>query len=198
VLAPCRSVLRRLNHDGPGSFAVVGTAIGDGASTVALATAIVQRNDYERRTILLELDFWQPTLAVKLGLSAKYGLAEVLRGQLSLEEAIQWPDRYLGVLSAGTVDDPNALLSAFRRSAVLSELNARGYCVVADLPPLPPAGRGERVADMFWNVLVVMRSGVTPFGVAREAMASLPTQPAVLLNHNSAVGARRHVVGSAV
>jgi Mrp family chromosome partitioning ATPase len=183
VLAPCRSLLRRLNNDGLGSIAVVGTAAGNGSTTVALGAALVQRNDYERRTVLMELDFWNPTLGRTLGMPAPFGLAEVLRGQMSLEEAIQWPDGYLGVLGAGVVDDPAALLSAFRRSAVLSELNARGYCVVADLPPLPPGGRGDRVADMFWNVLLVLRSGVTPLSVAREAVGSLTTAPAAMINH---------------
>lgn len=181
VLAPCRSLLRRLNTEGPGSVGVVGTTRGDGATTVALAVAVVQRNDYERRTVLVELNFWTPSLAASLGMPAAFGLAEVLRGELSLEEAIQWPDRYLGVLAAGAVDDPMALLSAFRRSPILSELNARGYCVVADLPPLPPAGRGDRVADMFWNVVVVMRAGVTTNAAARDAVASLAATPAVVL-----------------
>ena len=191
VLGPCRSVLRRLNHDGSGSIAVVGTAAGDGCTTVALGVALVQRNDYERRTILVELDFWAPSIASQLAMPARFGLAEVLRGELSLEEAIQWPDPYLGVLAAGNVDDPNALLSAFRRSAVLSELNALGYCVVADLPSLPPGGRGDRVADMFWNVLLVMRSGVTPLGLAREAVATLTTPPAGMLNYNRSASPSR-------
>jgi Mrp family chromosome partitioning ATPase len=183
VLGPCRSVLRRLNHDGPGSIAVVGTGQGDGSTTVALGVALVQRNDYEQRTVLIELDFWNPTMARRLGMPGPFGIAEVLRGEMSLEEAIQWPDGYLGVLAAGVVDDPATLLSAFHRSPVLSELNARGYCVVADLPPLPPAGRGDRVADMFWNVLLVLRSGVTSLTVAREAVACLPATPAAMLNH---------------
>lgn len=191
VLGPCRSVLRRLNNDRVGSLGVVGTARGDGCTTVALGAALVERNDYDRRTILLELDFMNPSLAAILGLPSPVGLAEVLRGEARLEEAIQWPDEYLGILVAGEVDNPGALLSGFRRSSVLSDLNARGYCVVADLPPLPPYGRGDRVADMFWNVVLVVRSGVTPLHVAQEAVASLATPPAGILNFAEAAAAGR-------
>ncbi len=61
---------------------------GDGKSTLAADLALVQREAGER-VALVEANFRRPALARMLGLDGAHGLAEVLMGQLSAEQAMQ-------------------------------------------------------------------------------------------------------------
>lgn len=186
VLGACRVALRSLSGGGAtGALAVTSSLREEGRSTIALGAALVQRLEYERHTVLLDLDFARPSLARTLHLPGQPGLADVLRGDASLYDSLAWPYPQLGVACAGEVDDPLALLHSFRRSSVLEELLNAGYVVVADLPPLPPAGRADRVVEMFWDVFLVIRAGVTSVRAVQAALDSLATPPAVILNGKS-------------
>jgi Mrp family chromosome partitioning ATPase/capsular polysaccharide biosynthesis protein len=61
---------------------------GDGKSTVVADLALVQR-DAGERVAVIEANFRRPVLAQLLGLDAAHGLADVLTGKLSLEQAMQ-------------------------------------------------------------------------------------------------------------
>ena len=61
---------------------------GDGKSTLVADLALVQR-DAGSRVAVLEVDFRRPVLAKLLGLDGAHGLAEVLAGTLSVEDAMQ-------------------------------------------------------------------------------------------------------------
>jgi succinoglycan biosynthesis transport protein ExoP len=61
---------------------------GDGKSTLVADLALVQR-DAGERVAVLEVDFRRPVLAKLLGLDGAHGLAEVLAGTLSVEDAMQ-------------------------------------------------------------------------------------------------------------
>ena len=63
------------------------------------------------------------------------------------------------------------------------ERAARGYDVlIADLPPLLGCSFGPAVAAWFPDLLLVVRTRVTPVARIREATAQLPVEPRVLLN----------------
>jgi Mrp family chromosome partitioning ATPase len=61
---------------------------GDGRSTLIADLALVQR-DAGARVVVVEADFRRPVLAKLLGLDGAHGLAEVLAGTVSVEEAMQ-------------------------------------------------------------------------------------------------------------
>ena len=74
------------------------------------------------------------------------------------------------------------MLARFARSGILDQLEESGYCVVADLPPLPPTGPGDRVVDLFSGTLFVVRAGKTSAATVRTAVSCLSEPPAVVLN----------------
>ena len=99
---------------------------------------------------LVEADLRRPTIAARYGLRPDYGLVEVLRGELTVAEALQpvagqlddavGPDRRPGVqvLVAGDVPaDPFALLQSDWIGELLEVLKQRHDFVVVDTPPLP-------------------------------------------------------------
>jgi Mrp family chromosome partitioning ATPase len=61
---------------------------GDGKSTLIADLALVQR-DAGERVAVVEADFRRPVLAKILGLDGAHGLAEVLAGTVSVEDAMQ-------------------------------------------------------------------------------------------------------------
>jgi len=193
VVAGCGAALRRMRGDDLDMLAITSSVRREGRSTVALGAALVQRNEYGRRTILLELDLGSPSRA-----GDAPGVAEVMRGEVTLTECIVPLAPHLGLLPSGNAGgEAGKLLARFRSSTLLHDLRRPGYVIVADLPPLPPYGLADRVADLFSNVLFVVRAGKTPVETIRAAIDRLDPPPAVLLNGKSSAVPRwlRPMVG---
>jgi len=96
----------------PRSLLFLSADAGDGRSTVVADLALVQREAGERAAVV-EADFRHPTQATMLGLADHSGLAEVLVGSLTLEEALQTvpaavPGAYAGQPRTGA-EAPTAL-----------------------------------------------------------------------------------------
>jgi Mrp family chromosome partitioning ATPase len=76
-------------RDGPARVILFTSAnAGDGKSTLIADLALVQR-DAGERVAVVEADFRRPVLARILGLDGVHGLAEVLGGTVSVEDAMQ-------------------------------------------------------------------------------------------------------------
>jgi Mrp family chromosome partitioning ATPase len=189
ALTACRAVVRRLHESGLSDLAVTSTRRGEGRTTVALGTALVLREAGTGPVVLLELDPARPSLAEVLRLRPAPGLSEALRGTVPLEQCVSWVDSALGVLRAGDLDpdgkDVDGRDLGARLPGVLGALTAAGCRVVADLPPLPPHGPGDRLAPAFAATLLVVRAGRTPVEEVRAAARTLPSPPAVVLNATS-------------
>jgi MinD-like ATPase involved in chromosome partitioning or flagellar assembly len=154
---------------------------GEGRTSVVIALAVLQRDDYNRRVILVDADLERPTLAARLGMEVKPGLCELIRGEVGLEQAIQELDDRLAVVAAGDARGNPARLVLDLFSA-LDVIEARCDVVIADLPPVLGSGLGAPAAVPFDPLLMVVRGGVTPAARVREAAATLSVTPTVLLN----------------
>jgi Mrp family chromosome partitioning ATPase len=139
---------------------------------------------YGLRTILVEFDLERPSLARRLGVESKPGVAEILRDGASIEECLHMPDdEAVGVLVAGDASsDPAGLLSILGRSSLVRDLGGLFEVVVADLPPLSPAGQGSPLAPQFETTFLVVRSGLAPVGDIRRAVDDLAKPPPVIFN----------------
>ena len=193
VVADCRQIWNRLRGASSlQSLAVTSALRGEGRSTVATGLAVVQRTVMQRTTVLVELDLSKPSFADQLGIRRAPGLAEALRGEAPLVDCIQWVEAHLGVLAAGNVgEDGDAMLAGLGQSGLLSRLALLCEFTVADLPPLPPAGIADAVADLFGSVLLVVLAGATPLPTVSRAAATLQTPPAVVLNRTVSAIPRR-------
>ncbi|HEY2435616.1 MAG TPA: Wzz/FepE/Etk N-terminal domain-containing protein, partial [Solirubrobacteraceae bacterium] len=137
---------------------------GDGRSTLIANLARVQCEAGERVAVV-EADFRRPMQARLLDLSGQYGLADVLSGKITVEQAIQSAkspavvgapepsaaapggvstvveSRSIGSLAAlvggGTVPNPPALLAGERMTALLRNLAEDFDYVLVDVPPPP-------------------------------------------------------------
>ncbi len=183
ILEACRRASFKLGGPRLRRLGVTSSLRGEGRSTVALAMALVQQLDYGRSALLLELDLENPSLAPRVGADGRPGLCELLRGDVSLERALQAvPDGPLFLAAGAAFGSPVRAVTELARGDILARVAGSVDVVVADLPPLLASDHGRAAAALFDQLLLVVRAGVTPVVRIREAVSGLPAPPAVLLN----------------
>jgi len=159
-----------------------GAVFGEGASTLALGTSLSLAAAEAGPVLLVDANWLGPTLTEDAGGASRVGLAEVLRGEVTLADALLQTSRGgLAFLPAGELNgqSPVGAISAF-----LDEALTQFSTVVADLPP---ALAGEPVvvpwAASLQQLFVVVRNGVTPLALVRRAVEQVALEkPQVVLN----------------
>ncbi len=182
MLEACRAASLQIGGPSLSRLGITSSMRGEGRTSGAMAMARVQREDYGRSVLLVDLDFENPNLARLCGCRPWPGLSELSGGAL-LVDVEQPVDNGISFIAAGA---PNGsvprTITDIQRGEVM-ERAARGYDVlIADLPPLLGCSFGPAVAAWFPDLLLVVRTRVTPVARIREATAQLPVEPRVLLN----------------
>ena len=138
---------RLLHFDGDreiSSVLVTSAAAGDGKSTVAWNLAMTAAS-VGSRTILIECDFHQPTLAKRRSLRAGPGLSELLTGKtdsivqhVSVASGVNGaPERQLDVVVAGNKPpSPLELMESEEMAALVDHFTQLYDLVIIDAPPL--------------------------------------------------------------
>jgi succinoglycan biosynthesis transport protein ExoP len=189
IVEACRFASLQLGGPRLVSLGVTSALRGEGRSTIARAMAEIQDEDYERTVVLLDLDLERPSLSRSLGAAPAPGIAELVDGTASLDDVIQPLGEGISLVAAGASAWPaSRTMAGILRAGVLRAIEERFDAVIADLPPLLSSSVGRAPAAVFGDLLLVVRSGVTPLGRIRQATAHLPVQPSVLLN-----GTRSHL-----
>jgi Mrp family chromosome partitioning ATPase/capsular polysaccharide biosynthesis protein len=163
---------------------------GEGRTTIAAGLAAAAHEAYRLRTILVELDFERPSMAKEYGIIPAPGVAEVLRGEASLERCLNVPPNgSVAVLVAGDAKGNGAeLFGALRRSNLMEDLTRLGDEIVADLPVYSSIPEPAWLAKEFSTVLLVARSGMAPVSQMRQVVDELEiTQGAVLNGASSSI-----------
>lgn len=198
MLEICRSASLLLGGPNIRRLGVTSTLREEGRTSIALAMAVVQREDYGRSVALVDMDLENPTLARRYGLEPWPGLAELARRAAKAEEVLK-------PVSDGVLVVPSGVLAASAartmadivKTDILSELERNVDVVVADMPPLLGGGPGSSASQAFRDILLVIRAGVTPVARIKEAIDDLHVVPHVLLNdtHTSLPRWLRHLAG---
>jgi Mrp family chromosome partitioning ATPase len=159
--------------DGPAPLVVgVSSAIrGEGRTTTALGLAMAVARDLERRVLLVELDLERPQLAGLLQSPPRPGVVEVLAGEVTLREAIQYlPAADLYLLPAG---GPPPSVARVLRSGAFRELvqavRSAYDLTVLDLPPTLASSEVGPISAHLDAVLLAVRAGVTPRRLVKQA-----------------------------
>ncbi|HXZ98795.1 MAG TPA: CpsD/CapB family tyrosine-protein kinase [Candidatus Binatia bacterium] len=183
VLKGCREAIQRMPEPDPRSYGVTSTVRGEGRSTVAAGMALLQWLDYERRTVLVDLDLEQPSLHRRFGLAEGSGLSDLIEGHGAVEDHLQRVVGDLYVLTAGRLrEDAPRTLTRLAQSSVISQLFEWAEAVVFDLPPVLGSPTGLEAARLSGSPVMVVRAGVTPLPRAKEALDALPACSSVILN----------------
>jgi len=146
------------------TLAVTSALPGDGKTLAAIGLAVVNSMQPGRRVVLMDCDLRKPTVAASLGLRVDAGLAEVLEGSASLEDAIRRVDgSQLDVLPVRSIpQNPSELLASENMRKLLEALASRYDRVILDLPPTLGLPDAKTMSELCDGVIFVVRADVTP------------------------------------
>jgi capsular exopolysaccharide synthesis family protein len=148
----------------------------EGKSVSTLNLGLVMGEGGEHRILLVDADFRRMSLARMLGIPATPGLAEVLRGELTLAEAWQpTPLPNLKLLPAGKVRD-NAygeLLGGNGTAALVKQCRETFDYTFLDTPPITTVSDVCLLAPQCDGVILVIQMGRTPEPTVQQAVRTL-------------------------
>ena len=157
---------------------VTSPANGDGKSVTAANLALTMAQEVQRHVVLVDADLRDPSVHRLFAVDRGPGLAEVLAGEASLQDAlIELPDLRLTLLPAGrTAEYPAELLGSSAMRRTLDELEGRFDRILLDLPSALPLADVGSVASHVDGLLMVVRAGVTQRPVLEQALALFEEQ----------------------
>ena len=167
-----RNSIHALNTDGASHTLVIASALcGEGktVATVNLAAAMAELPGNE--VLMVDGDLHAPGLESMLGLARRQGLAEVLSGVLTLDQAIRQTSMSgVSVMGAGCLpSNPSELLGSDRMRSLLNQLRQRYSYVLMDTPATMTYSDASLLGAIADGILLVVRLGHTPRHYVEEA-----------------------------
>lgn len=139
------------------SFVVTSAMPGEGKTTTAANLALAMA-DSGRRTLLVDADLRNPSVARTLGMEGSVGLTTVLLGEAEVHDVIQsWGSHGMDVLPAGPVPpNPSELLGSAPMEALLRSLVGEYDFVLVDSPPVVPVIDAVVIERLTGGLLMVV------------------------------------------
>lgn len=156
------------------SLVVVSPTRGDGKSslTTNLGAALAQAG---RRVLVVDVCYRRPSLQANLGIPLSTGLAEVLGGEVSLDQALH-PTRVRGLFVLGPGLDTAGLSGklASRDMTCFLEFASRQFDhIIIDTPPWLVMADAKLIAPLADGVLVIVGAGASSLGMVRRCLYEL-------------------------
>jgi protein-tyrosine kinase len=146
------------------SIAVTSANAHEGKSTASINLAIVTAMSLGRKVLLVDCDLRRPRIHTSLGIEPSSGIAEVLLGRNTLDEAIVKVDSLdLDVLPVRfTPPNPSELLASGHMKSLLEEAASRYDRVILDTPATLGLPDSKIIGELCDGLVMVVRADVTP------------------------------------
>jgi len=168
------SLLFSVGASNIGSLVVTSALAGEGKTTVTsnLASSFAQAG---RSVLLVDADMRLPRVHKVMGIALSPGLSELIRGDISIDEALRRPaDGRFDVITAGRVPpNPSELLASSDFSILLARLKAMYDLVLIDSPVLLGVSDTTIVGSQAEGALLVHRPGSVEKRALREIRSML-------------------------
>jgi capsular exopolysaccharide synthesis family protein len=163
---------------------------GDGKSTIALNLATALAEGGKRSVLLVDGDFYHPTLAPALGLPNEHGFAECLDDDVDPWSAIRRIEPLSWYLLPAGVPkgNPAELLQSGAFAHVLQKISPCFDWILFDSPPVVPLVDALAISRHTDASLLVVRADTTPCEAVQEALTLLGPKQALGLILNGAEG----------
>ena len=178
-LEATRTVRRRIERaskeSGMRSFLVTSAMPGEGKSTVSanIALALAMKG---HKVILVDADLRNPSTAKVLGMKEQsIGTLEVIKGEASIEEAVQ-PYKDTGVMilaGSNPIQDTSSVLSGENMRHFIKELEKQADFVIIDTPPSALLSDAAIVAQYVDGAVFVVRQDYTDVDQILDGMEIL-------------------------
>lgn len=171
-------VALNLSPDAHPVIGVTSAIRGEGRTTIAMGLARTLAHDLDSLVSLVDVDLEHPSLTTRFDLDVSLGLAEVIRGERHLEDVSVLVAPNLCIVPAGAPDvDTPGLLRQLPIEDPFHGPRGLGGVVILDLPPILNHAYSSVAAQVADAVVLVVRAGVTPADVVRDAIARLEDLP---------------------
>jgi tyrosine-protein kinase len=152
---------------------VTSPAAGDGKTTVASNLAVAMSQD-GARVILIDADLRRTRLNEVFEVEAGLGLADVLLGRATLQQALVPWSGTLSILQTGpTVVYPSEALGSAAMVKLLHEAAAMADVVIIDAPPVLPVTDPVVLASLVDGTIIVCRWGRTSLHAAEATQLAM-------------------------
>jgi len=143
----------------------------EGKTFVAANLAQVIVRQQGRRALLIDADLRAARLHLALGAEATPGLSEYLLGEADETAIMQRGamENLIFIPSGRSVSNPAELVANGRLKSLLERVEGLFDWIVIDSPPAVPISDAGLLASYCDGILMVVRSGSTPYDVARKA-----------------------------
>jgi capsular exopolysaccharide synthesis family protein len=155
---------RQIRRDQLKVILVTSAVGGEGKTTTVAYLAATSALHPDRRVLAVDFDFRRPQLHRHFEVRPKLGLAEVLGGRGTLDEALtrtELPSLDL-LLAGSSAGRPGSVLDSPRLDSVVETLRERYDLVLLDAPPLVPVADASILVPLSDGVLLVVMAGKTP------------------------------------
>jgi len=162
----------------------------DGKSTVILNLATVLAEHGKRSVLVLEADLYKPSLAQRLGLEVRHGLAECLEGGVDPMTALRRLEP-LGwyLLPAGSArGNPTELLQSESVASVMRRLSPHFDWILIDTPPVAPLADAISLLRYVDAAMLVVRADQTPQEAVKHALETIGQKHVLGVIFNAAEG----------
>ncbi len=146
------------------TLAVTSANAGEGKSTASINLALVTAMSVGRETLLVDCDMRRPKIRRSLGLEPRVGLAEVLLGEVTLDDAILKLDGLgLHVLAVHSQpSNPSELLASSNMRDLIGEIGRRYDRSILDTPAALGLPDAKVVSGLCDGTVMIVRADVTP------------------------------------
>lgn len=154
------------------AIVITSPGAGDGKSITAANLALTMAQEFQRTVVLVDTDLRGAAVHQLFGVERGPGLAEVLAGTASLDEAlVHLPDHRLTILPAGeTPAFPAELLGSAAMRRLTDTLRTRFDRLLFDAPAVAPLADTGTLAPLADGAVMVVRAGVTTRPALDEAL----------------------------
>jgi len=163
----------------PRMILISSTGPADGKSITAINLAGVLSLKSEANVLLLDCDFRRSSIHLHLGSPKTPGLAEVLAGTSTLEDAIVGTEELpkLFILPSGKpAGNPAELLDSARWTATVTALRAQYQYIIVDSPPFAAVADYDLLQMAADGVVIVVRPDQSNRGLCEKALGAIPRE----------------------
>jgi capsular exopolysaccharide synthesis family protein len=174
-----RALRTRLLHAEAGAAVtivlVTSPGRGDGKTLTVANLGLTMAQEPQRRICVVDADLREPQQHFLFGVPSTPGLADVLAGGATLDEAlVTLEDHQITVLPAGVASaHPAELLGTTAMRRTIDVLRSRFDCVVIDAPAALPLADVGVLTPLVDSVVMVVRAGLTSKPAIHDAVSAI-------------------------
>jgi polysaccharide biosynthesis transport protein len=158
----------------PKVIQVTSTVPGEGKTTIALSLAS-SAAAAKLRVLFIDADLRHPSATHAFGLGKTPGLVDLLLGEVTIENAVQFYERggYWALGAGDKTQNPTDLLASERMRALVTGFRNAYDLVIVDTPPAGPLVDPVVVSHLIDKIVLVVRWGATARELVKECVIQL-------------------------